>query len=103
MHLCINLKVQTVLELPSVFYYYALLFDSFAEKQFLANFMNVVEKFEKFSSDNCSKCIILAYFHKNSGNNHGYFYTRLDTKDNLLEILRKSSQKFIRKLLQMHY
>ena len=52
-------------------------------------FEKIFKNFEKFSSENCEKCIILAYFSKEF-NKQGVNLLRVWTKNpNCWEILRK--------------
>ena len=79
-------------------------FSAFGRKrQFIGNFEKIVENFENPSSENCLKCIILAYLSKEFNKPCVHFFARLDEKDNLLVSLRKFRKDFLRKLLRMHY
>ena len=62
-------------------------------EKYIGNFEKIFENFEKFSSENCQKCIILAYFSKHL-TNHALIFARLDEKCKLWKILRKFSKIF---------
>ena len=59
--------------------------------------MKFFETFQKISQENGEKWIILADFSQNL-TNHGLLFARLDEKHNLLEILRKFSKNFLKKI-----
>ena len=53
------------------------------KSQFIGNFEKISENFENFSSENCRKCIILAYF-LNKLTNHAFIFCAFGRKTQIV-------------------